>query len=78
MVAQIEVGIAAIAGLERLPLLEVGERDPSEIAAAVTQFLAAAHDRLAFGNRVEAKAPSGTFAIDVTQHDRPVVLIGGN
>jgi hypothetical protein len=49
MVAQIEVGIAAIAGLERLPLLEVGERDPSEIAAAVTQFLAAAPSIAALG-----------------------------
>jgi ferredoxin-NADP reductase/MOSC domain-containing protein YiiM len=35
------------------------------------------HDRLAVGDRIEAKAPSGTFTIDVTQHDRPVVLIGG-
>jgi ferredoxin-NADP reductase/MOSC domain-containing protein YiiM len=35
------------------------------------------HDRLVVGDRSEAKAPSGTFTIDVTQHDRPVVLIGG-
>jgi len=35
------------------------------------------HDRLAIGDRIEAKAPSGTFTLDVTQHDRPVVLIGG-
>jgi ferredoxin-NADP reductase/MOSC domain-containing protein YiiM len=35
------------------------------------------HDRLAVGDRVEVKAPSGVFTIDVTQHDRPVVLIGG-
>ncbi len=35
------------------------------------------HDRLAVGDRIEAKAPSGSFTIDITQHDRPVVLIGG-
>jgi MOSC domain-containing protein YiiM/ferredoxin-NADP reductase len=35
------------------------------------------HERLAVGDRIEAKAPSGTFTIDVAQHDRPVVLIGG-
>ncbi len=35
------------------------------------------HDRLAVGDCIEAKAPTGTFTIDVTQHDRPVVLIGG-
>lgn len=35
------------------------------------------HDRLAVGDRVEAKAPSGTFTIDVAQHERPLVLIGG-
>jgi ferredoxin-NADP reductase/MOSC domain-containing protein YiiM len=35
------------------------------------------HDRLAVGDRIEAKAPSGTFTIDIAQHDRPVVLIGG-
>jgi ferredoxin-NADP reductase len=35
------------------------------------------HDRLAVGDCIEAKAPSGTFTIDVTQHDRPLVLIGG-
>lgn len=35
------------------------------------------HDRLAVGDCIEAKAPNGAFTIDVTQHDRPVVLIGG-
>jgi MOSC domain-containing protein YiiM/NAD(P)H-flavin reductase len=35
------------------------------------------HDRFAVGDRVEAKAPSGAFTIDVTQDGRPVVLIGG-
>ena len=35
------------------------------------------HDRLAVGDRIEAKAPAGTFTIEVRQHDRPVVLIGG-
>ena len=35
------------------------------------------HDRLAVGDCIEAKAPTGSFTIDVTQHDRPVVLIGG-
>ena len=28
-------------------------------------------------NDLGSRAPSGTFTIDVTQHDRPVVLIGG-
>jgi ferredoxin-NADP reductase/MOSC domain-containing protein YiiM len=35
------------------------------------------HDRLTVGDRIEARAPAGAFTIDVTQHDRPVVLIGG-
>jgi ferredoxin-NADP reductase/MOSC domain-containing protein YiiM len=43
-------------------------------SASVSSYF---HDRLAVGDRVEAKAPSGTFTIDVDQHNRPVVLIGG-
>ena len=35
------------------------------------------HDRLAVGDRIEVKAPAGIFTIDVSQQDRPVVLIGG-
>jgi ferredoxin-NADP reductase len=35
------------------------------------------HEQLAVGDRIEAKAPAGTFTLDVTQHDQPVVLIGG-
>lgn len=35
------------------------------------------HDRLAVGDRIEAKAPAGGFTIDVEQHDPPVVLIAG-
>jgi len=32
---------------------------------------------LAVGGRIEAKAPAGTFTVDVRQHNQPVVLIGG-
>jgi ferredoxin-NADP reductase/MOSC domain-containing protein YiiM len=35
------------------------------------------HDQLAVGDRIEAKAPAGTFTVDVRQHDQPLVLIGG-
>ena len=49
------------------------ENSPSASGLVSSYF----HDRLAVGDRVEAKAPSGTFTIDVAEHDRPVALIGG-
>ena len=35
------------------------------------------HDRLAIGDRIEAKAPAGAFTLDVEQDEPPAVLIGG-
>jgi ferredoxin-NADP reductase/MOSC domain-containing protein YiiM len=35
------------------------------------------HDQFAVGDRIEVKAPAGTFTIDAERRDRPVVLIGG-
>jgi ferredoxin-NADP reductase/MOSC domain-containing protein YiiM len=60
----------------RLTIKRIASRSEDSQAASglVSTYL---HDRLAVGDRIEAKAPSGTFTIDVTQHDRPVVLIGG-
>jgi len=60
----------------RLTIKRIGPRSEDPLAASglVSTYF---HDRLAVGDRIEAKAPSGTFTIDVTDHDRPVVLIGG-
>jgi MOSC domain-containing protein YiiM/ferredoxin-NADP reductase len=60
----------------RLTIKRIASRSEDSQAASglVSTYF---HDRLAVGDRIEAKAPSGTFTIDVTQHDRPVVLIGG-
>ena len=58
----------------RLTIKRIAQSQASQIASGlVSSFF---HDRLAVGDRIEAKAPSGTFTIDITQ-DRPVVLIGG-
>jgi ferredoxin-NADP reductase/MOSC domain-containing protein YiiM len=57
--------------IKRIPARSEEPQAPSGLVS--TWF----HDRFAAGDRIEAKAPSGTFTIDVTQHDRPVVLIGG-
>jgi ferredoxin-NADP reductase/MOSC domain-containing protein YiiM len=60
----------------RLTIKRIGPRSEDWQAASglVSTYF---HDRLAVGDRIEAKAPSGSFTIDVTQHDRPVILIGG-
>jgi ferredoxin-NADP reductase len=60
----------------RLTIKRIASRSGDQIAASglVSTYL---HGGLAIGDRIEAKAPSGTFTIDVAQHDRPVVLIGG-
>lgn len=60
----------------RLTIKRIASRSEDAPAASglVSTYF---HDRLAVGDRIEAKAPSGTFTINVTQHDRPVVLIGG-
>jgi MOSC domain-containing protein YiiM/ferredoxin-NADP reductase len=60
----------------RLAIRRIGSRkeEPQVKAGlASTHF----HDRLAVGDRIEAKAPAGIFTIDVTQRDQPVVLIAG-
>jgi ferredoxin-NADP reductase/MOSC domain-containing protein YiiM len=60
----------------RLTIRRIGSRtgEPQVKAGlASTHF----HDRLAVGDRIEAKAPAGTFTIDTRQQDQPVVLIGG-
>ncbi len=60
----------------RLTIKRIASHSEDSQAASglVSTYL---HDWLAVGDRIEAKAPSGTFTIDVTQHDRSVVLIGG-
>jgi ferredoxin-NADP reductase/MOSC domain-containing protein YiiM len=44
-----------------------------KVGLASTHF----HDQLAVGDRIEVKAPAGTFTIDEGRQGRPVVLIGG-
>ena len=44
-----------------------------KVGLASTHF----HDRFAVGDRIEVKAPAGTFTIDEGRQGRPVVLIGG-
>ncbi|HUK07273.1 MAG TPA: MOSC and FAD-binding oxidoreductase domain-containing protein [Stellaceae bacterium] len=60
----------------RLTIKRIASRSEDRQAASglVSTYF---HDRLTVGDRIEAKAPSGSFTIDVTQHDRPLVLIGG-
>src|SRR6185369_10920744 len=59
----------------RLTIKRIGPRPDEPRAAGVvsTHF----HDRLAVGDRIEAKAPAGAFTIEPEPQDRPVVLIGG-
>ncbi len=60
----------------RVTIRRIGSRPedpPVRAGLASTHF----HDRLVVGARIEVKAPAGTFTLDVTQQDRPVVLIGG-
>jgi len=60
----------------RLTIKRIASRSEDSVAVSglVSTYF---HDGLVVGDRIEAKAPSGTFTIDVAQHDRPVVLIGG-
>jgi MOSC domain-containing protein YiiM len=60
----------------RLTIRRIGPR-PGEPHAKAGLVSTHFHDRLAVGERIEAKAPAGTFTIDLRQHDQPVVLIGG-
>ncbi len=60
----------------RLTIKRIGPR-PGELRAATGLVSTHFHDRLAVGDRIEAKAPAGAFTVDVRQHDQPVVLIGG-
>jgi MOSC domain-containing protein YiiM/ferredoxin-NADP reductase len=60
----------------RLTIRRIGSRRgdlPVKVGLASAHF----HDRLAVGDRIEAKAPAGMFTIDVGRQDQPVVLIGG-
>jgi len=50
MLVTLEVAPSDLAGLERLALLPAGERDPSMVACAVGQFLAAARPLAAVGD----------------------------
>jgi ferredoxin-NADP reductase/MOSC domain-containing protein YiiM len=60
----------------RLTIRRIGSRagEPSVKAGLVSSHF---HDRLAVGDRIDAKAPAGTFTLDVGRQDQPVVLIGG-
>jgi ferredoxin-NADP reductase/MOSC domain-containing protein YiiM len=70
--------LSDVAGTDhyRLTIKRIASRlaDARAASGSVSNYF---HDRLAVGDRIEAKAPSGTFTIDVAQHDRPVVLIAG-
>jgi MOSC domain-containing protein YiiM/ferredoxin-NADP reductase len=60
----------------RLTIKRIGPRSgepQAKVGLVSTHF----HDLLAAGDRIEAKAPTGEFTIDMRQGDRPVVLIGG-
>ncbi len=63
-------------GHYRLTIKRVATRseDPHTASGLVSTYF---HEQLAEGDRIEAKAPAGTFTLDVRQHDQPVVLIGG-
>src|SRR5262249_27927927 len=60
----------------RLTIKRIGPR-PGQTRAKAGLVSSHFHDRLAVGDRIEAKAPAGAFTIDLKQHDRPLVLIGG-
>ncbi len=60
----------------RLTIKRIAQR-AEELRAASGLVSTYFHDQLAVGDRIEAKAPAGTFTVDVRQHDRPLVLIGG-
>ena len=50
MLVMVEVEETTLAGLERLALLPMGERDPGMVAEAVGRFLAAARPVAAIGD----------------------------
>jgi len=60
----------------RLTVRRIGARrgEPQVKAGLASSHM---HDRLAVGDRIEAKAPAGLFTIDTSRQDQPVVLIGG-
>ncbi len=60
----------------RLTIKRIAQR-AEELRAASGLVSTYFHDQLAVGDRIEAKAPAGTFTVDVRQHDQPLVLIGG-
>ena len=49
-------------------------KEPHSAPGLVSAYF---HDQLSEGDRIEAKAPAGTFTLDVKQHAQPVALIGG-
>ena len=53
----------------RLTIKRIASRSEDSQAASglVSTYF---HDRPAVGDRIQAKAPSGTFTIDVTQHKK--------
>ena len=63
-------------GHYRLTIKRIAQR-AEELRAVPGLVSTYFHDRLAVGDRIEAKAPAGTFTVDVRQHDQPLVLIGG-
>ena len=59
----------------RLTIKRIGPRpDAPRVAGLVSTYF---HDRLAVGDRIEAKAPAGLFTLEPEHADRPVVLIAG-
>ena len=60
----------------RLTIKRIGP-SPGKMRAKAGLVSSHFHDQLAVGDRIEAKAPAGAFTIDLKQHDRPLVLIGG-
>src|SRR5262249_22962368 len=60
----------------RLTIRRIGSRagEPQVKAGLASSHL---HDRLAVGDRIEAKAPAGLFTIHQRQQDPPGLLIGG-
>ena len=56
MLVMVEVEETTLAGLERLALLPVGERDPGIVAEAVERFLAGARPLAAVGDALWPEA----------------------
>lgn len=56
LLVSLEVERTTVAALERLALLDQGERDPQAVAAAVTRFLAAAEPVAQLGAVLQSPA----------------------